>query len=122
VAIYAGRGDIERAQSVLRVVEKDTAAAGGSLAPSMSSIGDYYTNRGQYDRATPYFRKAGRVGQTPQDVAYGLISEAACFLHSTRPKAAIRALESLLKLDGAPKQWVAQGRQLLEQARVPECG
>lgn len=116
-AIYAGRGDIEKARALLRVAEKDPAGSGAFLGESLSSVGDYYQNLGKYDRAIPYFRRAGRVGKTPDKVAYALISEAACYLQSTRPKAAIAPLESLLKLDGAPKQWVKQGRQLLEQAQ-----
>jgi BlaI family penicillinase repressor len=46
-----------------------------------------------------------------------LISEAACYFQSTRPKEAVKPLEALLRLDGTPKQWVTQGKQLLEQAK-----
>jgi len=115
-AIYAERGNIMKAEAMLEVAEKDQAA-GASLAIALSSLGDYYQSNSKFDRAIPFFQKACKVGPTPNDIAYALISEAACYFQSTRPKEAVKPLEALLKLDGAPKQWVTQGKQMLEQAR-----
>lgn len=116
-AIYAGRGNITQAEAMLGVAEKDQAAAGASLALALSGFGDYYQRNNKFDRAIPFFQKASKVGQTPKDIAYALISEAACHFQATRPKEAIKPLEALLKLKGAPKQWVTQGKQMLDQAR-----
>ena len=116
-AIYAGRGNITKAEAMLGVAEKDQAEAGASLAIALSSLGDYYQSNNKFDRAIPFFQKANKVGPTPNEIAYALISEAACYFQSTRPKEAVKPLEALLKLDGAPKQWVTQGKQMLEQAR-----
>jgi tetratricopeptide (TPR) repeat protein len=114
-SIYAGRKEIERAEAMLKVAERDRRSP--LLAKAYYAVGDHYQLSGEYDTAVPFFEKAIKVGQTPYDVAYGRISIAACRLSQDRLKEAIPVLEALVEMPNAPAEFKEQGRQLLKIAR-----
>lgn len=119
-AIYAGRGRIDQAESMLAVAEKAPGRAGGSLAVALNAVADHYQLREEFGKAIPLFEKAAKVSQRPHDTAYAWISVATCYFQWRKPKEAVPALEKLLAVEGAPKDWVEQGKQMLQQAKRGE--
>ncbi len=116
--IYAGRGNIAKAETMLEIAEKgDPRSGNGALARAYNAIADYYQEKGQFDRAIPIFTKAIKAGQSSNDIAYARISIASCCFSKNKPKEAIPSLEAILKMKDAPQEYLDQAKQMLDAAK-----
>jgi len=91
-----------------------TGAKRGKLLAAYNAVGDGFQNSNQYDKAITYFSKAIDPKFTSQ-TAYARISIAVCYLSSGKKEEAKPYLEALLKMHGAPKEYVDQAKQTLAQ-------
>lgn len=117
-AIYATRGQADKANALLEQAEKnDPENRSGHLTKPYNAIADMFQEKEQFEKAIPLFEKAAKTGKQPYDVAYARLSIAACYFQWQKPKEAIPALEALLAMPDAPKEFMSQGKQMLEAAK-----
>lgn len=122
-AIYAARGNAERASGLLATAERvDPGNQCGALAAAYNALGDHYQEEEQFERAVPLFRKGAQTAARPAEAAYARLSIAACFLSQQRPEEAVPELEAVIKMPGAPEELKAQAGQLLEVTRQKAQG
>jgi tetratricopeptide (TPR) repeat protein len=117
-SIYAGKGEIQKAEAALANAAKaDPGNSTGLLASTYNAIGDYYQEKHQIDKAVPEFEKGAKAAKTPYDRAYAYISIAACRFEQQKPKDAIPALDAVLATKGAPAEFTDQAKQMLAAAK-----
>lgn len=117
-AIYAGRGDSQRAAALLQNGEKvDPQNKGGYLAAAYNAVGDSLCENDQYDKAAPYYQKAAATGKSPRDVSAAHCNLAICRLQQNNAKAAITEAQAALKVPNAPADVKAQAQKVLDYAK-----
>jgi thioredoxin-like negative regulator of GroEL len=117
--IYAFRGDGSAANSMLERAEKsDPENAQGFLAGAMNAVGDYWQMGIRFDEAIPWFRKAAKLGKAPSQVSYARASLAACLYSIGKNDEAIRELEAVIAMPGAPAKDKEDAKTAIEEIKA----
>jgi len=112
------QGDIPHAEALVASAErKDPLNKGGYLTTAYNGLGAYYQNKGQLDKAVPFFQKAARTGKQPYDVAYAHIGIALCCLQQKKPALAVPELRAVLVLPNCPPGMKQLAAKTLEAAQ-----
>lgn len=114
--VYAMQGKQDEAVKLLTQAEK-ADPKNAALPKAYNAVADSFQEAGKFDDAIPLFQKAVKAGKLPYDIAYAQISIATCYFQSSRPKQAIPALNALLAMPGAPKEYTDQAKQMLAAAK-----
>jgi len=114
--LYARQGDVARAGAMLTSAERlDSQNRRGLLTPAYNDLGVAYIRQGAFGRAVPLFHKAVRTGKKPEDVVFGHMSLAFCYLQQNQPAPATSELKAVLAMPNAPDRARQAARQILTQ-------
>ena len=117
-AIYAGRGDMDKAEAALSAAAKaDPANAKGYLAAAYNAVGDHYQEAKAFTKAIPMFQQGAKVAKKPYEAAYAQMSIASCYFEQQKPKDAIPALNAVIAMKNAPSDLLEQAKQMLQTAK-----
>jgi thioredoxin-related protein len=101
-AIFAGRGELDRAQGVLNEAEGKVADQ-SVLATGYNEVGDALQSEGKFAEAIPLFRKAAELGDAGAKV-YALSSIGACLEAQGKFAEAVKEVDKALRVTGAPEK------------------
>ncbi len=115
IIAYQLRGDGARAAEVLEDLEKRGVKEG--LATAYNAVGDSYQEKGEFDKAIPYFEKAAEQAKSPKDKAYAKMSIAICYASMGQFAQSVPLLEEITSMGDEVKDEKAQAENILTQIR-----
>ncbi len=115
IVAYQLRGDIDRAEAILKDLEK--RGVKDDLSTAYNAVGDSYQEKGDFEAAIPYFQKAAEQAKTPKDKAYAQMSIAVCYASMGQFAESVPLLEEITKMGDGVEEEKAQAENILTQIR-----